>query len=442
MNIMANPHQEIEDLEIRSEDVQEILGTPPPWMLRFGNLLALVMLVVLGWLSYWIKYPDVVEGDIRISFKNPPYRLVAQQGNYIQEVLVRNNQKVVRNQALIVFRNNADFRQVLALEDRILSLNKFDDSTLMAFDLDRTMAIGDLQEDLFAFLDSKVQLQQSRVGSSGTDIGSLQRQIGNLERVISLQRRASESLSEQIREAEQDLANAEYRMKFNQASAEDVNRFRSALKRLKDEQLDREATLKGSQSEISNLRGRINTAQSGAVRSANEAASELKESFFRLRARLETWKKNYLILSPGEGVVQIVGNNVAPELFVKEGDELIAVVPSSDQQLVGRMNLPFVGSGKVRAHQKVIVKLESLPFQEYGTVQGEVFWKSKVTRNEGERLVVPVEISFARGVTTSTGKTVDANEELVGKARIITEEKRFIERVFFKLRNLNPNYAQ
>jgi multidrug resistance efflux pump len=436
---MAKQRQEdIEDIEIRSEEVQEILGTPPPWLVRYGTLMVFVLFVTLGWMSFWIKWPEVVDDDIQISFKEPPYRLIAQQGNYIQKVLVKNNRIVKENEVLIIFRNNADYNEVLSLEDKILSLKKFDDSTLLTFEPSRDLPIGDLQEDLFKFLDSKNLYIQSMLGRyESSEPNNLRKQIANTERIISLQQQVTTTLSKQIEDAQVDLRNAEHRVKVDQISQDDANKSRNRLEDLKKDLLDQEAVIKARQSEITTMRARIGEAESGAVRNVKEAANECKDSFFRLRARLETWKKNYLLVSPGAGTVQIVGNNVSEGLFVKEGDELIAVIPASGQKMVGRMNIPFIGSGKVKAHQKVIIKLENLPFQEYGTIQGEVLWKSRVTHSENQKLVVPVEIDFPLGVVTSTGKSPDNNEELVGMARIITEEKRFIERVFQKVRAIN-----
>lgn len=55
------------DIEIRSEEVQEILGTPPAWLTRWGTLVAFFTFVVLLWTAYWIRYPDYVEGEIKVT---------------------------------------------------------------------------------------------------------------------------------------------------------------------------------------------------------------------------------------------------------------------------------------------------------------------------------------------------------------------------------------
>ncbi len=76
------------DIEIRSDEVQEILGTPPGWLVRWGTILGLFALLLLGWGSYFYKYPDVVQVDIVISSKEPPRKLVTEKSGFIQEILV------------------------------------------------------------------------------------------------------------------------------------------------------------------------------------------------------------------------------------------------------------------------------------------------------------------------------------------------------------------
>ena len=60
---------------------------------------------------------------------------------------------------------------------------------------------------------------------------------------------------------------------------------------------------------------------------------------------------------------------------------------------------------------------------------GLVSWKSKVARNEGNRVVVPIEIKLPQPLVTHTNKPIYADEELSGDARIITADRRFIERI-------------
>ena len=50
-------------VELRSEEVQEILGTPPNWLVRWGTLVVLVGFSFLLCVAWFVRYPDVVSSD-------------------------------------------------------------------------------------------------------------------------------------------------------------------------------------------------------------------------------------------------------------------------------------------------------------------------------------------------------------------------------------------
>lgn len=55
------------DIPIRDENVQEILSSTPRWMIRWGNLLFLFLVLLILFLSWLIKYPDTVSDSILIT---------------------------------------------------------------------------------------------------------------------------------------------------------------------------------------------------------------------------------------------------------------------------------------------------------------------------------------------------------------------------------------
>ena len=50
----------LDNIELRSEEVQEILEKVPHWMIRWGNVLFLALIVLLLVISWFVKYPDVI----------------------------------------------------------------------------------------------------------------------------------------------------------------------------------------------------------------------------------------------------------------------------------------------------------------------------------------------------------------------------------------------
>ncbi|MEL6864563.1 MAG: hypothetical protein AAFP19_09095, partial [Bacteroidota bacterium] len=77
-----------------TDEIQDILGHPPGWMLRWG--ISLVMLVVLiGLVIAWlIKYPDIIEAPVRLTSQHPPIEVVSQQSGKLQRLLVVDQEMV------------------------------------------------------------------------------------------------------------------------------------------------------------------------------------------------------------------------------------------------------------------------------------------------------------------------------------------------------------
>ena len=50
--------------ELRSEEVQDILTKVPHWMIRWGTVLIFTIIVMLFFVSWFVKYPDVVKTEI------------------------------------------------------------------------------------------------------------------------------------------------------------------------------------------------------------------------------------------------------------------------------------------------------------------------------------------------------------------------------------------
>ena len=50
----------LDNIELRSESVQDILSTPPHWMIRWGNTVIFVIIAMILLMSYFIKYPEFI----------------------------------------------------------------------------------------------------------------------------------------------------------------------------------------------------------------------------------------------------------------------------------------------------------------------------------------------------------------------------------------------
>ncbi|WP_158797731.1 hypothetical protein [Pedobacter sp. L105] len=64
---MLSPYNAKTEDNVHSDEIQQIITTIPPWLLRWGVLLFFILLVMMLSLSVFISYPDIVKTTLKIS---------------------------------------------------------------------------------------------------------------------------------------------------------------------------------------------------------------------------------------------------------------------------------------------------------------------------------------------------------------------------------------
>ena len=107
-------------LELRSEEVQEILGRPPKWIIRIG--ISFIFIIVIGLFigSYYIKYPDILQSTIVVTTENLPAGVTAKASGRIDTLLVSEKSMVQKGELLAVIENPAHFDDILLLKKKIV----------------------------------------------------------------------------------------------------------------------------------------------------------------------------------------------------------------------------------------------------------------------------------------------------------------------------------
>ena len=58
------------NISLRSEEVQEIMGEVPAKIVRWGTTIIFIIIIILIAGSYLFKYPEVINSDIKITIEN------------------------------------------------------------------------------------------------------------------------------------------------------------------------------------------------------------------------------------------------------------------------------------------------------------------------------------------------------------------------------------
>ena len=153
--------------------------------------------------------------------------------------------------------------------------------------------------------------------------------------------------------------------------------------------------------------------------------TQLLNAVALLDAALAEWESTYLLTAPTDGTVAFMQLWKENQLTTA-GETMFVVVPQRESAPVGKASLPMQGSGKVRVGQRVVVRLDAFPEQEFGFLEGLVESISPVPDEEGNFVV---EVALPHGLKTHYGKELPVMKVMSGTADIVTKERSLLQRI-------------
>lgn len=426
LKISDNDRQKARDLELRSEKLRDILGQVPGWVVRYGTLIICLVLVVLFLGSYLLRYPDIIPAKLVLTTERPPAQLIAKSSSKIDKILVDDKAWVDEGQVMVVLQSSADYEDVIRL-DRLMG-NRFDFDTLLAVHFPEKMNLGRVQEAYAVFQkglqENRVFLEQDYHNKMirfnevklGKSLDLLEVRSGEFEasrKVYQLARKDYERDSALFQQSPQS---------FSPAELEDSER----------EMLEKYRSFKSAQTqtataelEVTDLEHKIIELRLEHDRTSMELRQQLQEAYEKLSGRLAEWEEQFLIRSPFDGNASFT-QIWSESQNVNAGEVVVTVLPQEKGEIIGKAVLSVGGIGKIREHQKVIIRFDNYPYMEFGTLSGEVTSIS----------LVPVEGTYAAEIRLDSGRLVtnygvelDFQQNMQGMAEIITEERTLLERI-------------
>lgn len=416
--------EEIDKIELRTEEVQEILGTPPHWLVRWGIFLIFVSVMSLLAVSWFVQYPDIVRAPITITTQNPPVKVVAATAGNLNRLLVKDKENVEANQRLAILKSVANAEEVFDLEKKLKQLKDFQPDSLSIFNFNPTQNLGELQSyyaDFVQFLeDYQLFLAQQ---TSLKKIPFLKQEIAYYQNLNTALLSKDSVLQDEIKVAESQYQRQKKVLEIGGTTITEVDKQQSALLQYQREQKNTGVNILNNEILINKLQSEISFIRQQTQELGKSKFILAKESFLSLQSQLNAWLQNYVLVAPIAGQVSF-HNYWSEQQFVPANTEVMTIVPEAFD-LVGRVFLAIEGSGKVEENQVVNIKLASFPYREYGMLKGKVKKIALAPLNEQYM----VEIELENGLTSTYNKTLVFRQEMSGTAEIITKKRRLLERV-------------
>jgi len=418
--------------ELRSEEVQDILTRVPHWMIRWGTILIFSVILMLFFVSWFLKYPDIVRTDIVITTANPPEKLIAKTTGRIETILVNDKASVSKNTTLAVIENNANYNDVFKLKN---CLNHFDlnGGGKFPFHLLVNAQLGDIESAYATFqkeytaqeLNRKLQPFQVENNAQHSENIQLKERLDILEQQKSINE--SELLLQK-----NDVNRFEILFNKGVVSAQDFESKKLGY-------LQANKNYKSLLSSISQLKSALiantKSSQSNEINSTKENVNldrSVTQSFYQLKKAIKDWELVYTLKSSVTGVVTFLQIWTKNQTIIS-GDNVFSIIPNTKNGYVGKVKAPALNSGKIKVGQQVNIRLSNFPDREFGILKGEVRNISLVPDKDGNLLI---DVALPRGLESSYKKQIPFQQEMKGSADIVTEDLRLLERILYQFRDI------
>lgn len=412
--------------EIRSDEVQEILSSIPHWLIRWGITVVFGLVVLLLFLSWFIKYPDTINGKVTLTTEKPVIRLVAKQPGIIQDLKYSDNSVI----------NQGD--NILTISSQLSQEGK---DFLVTFTKDINRALD--AEDYSAL---RSDMCPYPIGEIHLDFNELRRKLMELKNLTSVQyaQRKGTDISKQIThykdlitatKRQLDIAENQEKIESEQLKTDLELYNNGAISRKEYEASEKNFLSVKSITEnhrktlilyditIAELSSEINSLQLEFETEHQQLIQEITILNRQIQEALNTWKSNYVLSAPISGTIVYI-NNIDENRFVKSQEELIAIIPQNEI-IIGQIKIPSAGMGKIQIGQSVKLKLDKYPSDQFGSIEGKVTAIDLLPNED----VYDVSIELTNGLTSNRGEKLAFSPEMTGTAEIITEDLRVIDRI-------------
>lgn len=414
-------------IEIRSDEVQEILSHVPNWMIRWGITLIFILILLGLLLSYIVKYPDIVEGQVVLTTEQPPSRLVSRTNGYINKLYVPNDSAVQKGDLIAEIKSPINKAAINQIQKALV----VDDKDSLLLFLEGVDDLGILQTEVNTLYNQLIEYENL------IDDNFFENSIHNLSEQIEYNTQLAQISKQELDVLEKELLNAKdkydadsllYAKKviakhtFYEKQSEYVNKkqLQIGVKKTYVQHKIAASTLEQQKIDL------INSFKN----QRNSLEANIESTKKSIKSMIESWGQDYTIVAPNDGKVSYL-TNLNNEQYVENQQPLFAVIPENEK-VIAIIKILDAAFGKIEKGQKVRMKFSNYPYQQFGQLVGSVVEISKVPSEEGYF----VKVSLENGLTTTYNQQIEYKPEMTGIAEVVTEDLRLIERIFNNFRKV------
>jgi len=327
----------------------------------------LFVIVLAGFLL--IKHPDAVTGNIRMVAHNQPFELLAPHTGKLM-LLKYTNDSVYSSQDIAYISNSADYHTmdslIVILREREYfriygALNNHETMKGLGMLSNSCITLRAAIYKYMTFHDTSLFEESKR---------QLETEIATLKEQIDLQTDFLEIEQATLKIALQSFKEDSLLYGKNAITKTDFDRSYKMLLAQQGQYVGARNTLLAYKKEKVTKELKL---QELAVDNANNTETlqqEVEQAIYMLQNDIETWRKQYVITSPIDGMLEIV-TSVEDRQIVTQDSPVLRVLPIN-KDITGQILFTSKEAGEIQDNASIKIYLDSYPKSQNGYLSGHI----------------------------------------------------------------------
>jgi len=379
-------------------------------------------LIVLVGMTAFIHYPDTVSTRLKINAINAPKVVVTRTAGNVIKLLAKEGQQVKAGETLAWMESTAKHEDVLNLLQnltRLRSEQQLNSMSIMSLNALNFLELGELQSTFQSFYQAYLTYKSAIEGGiflkrKAYLLKEMNYAGAQIKQIKEQQELRIQELQLATNEIEMYRKLAERRviapMELKRQESIYLNK-QQPLQQLAGSILSNESSLVIRQKELSELENQI-----------IEEKSKFMQALNSLISSAEAWKVQYVMTTPINGKLNYA-SILQENQYIQSNEELFYINPGSTD-FFGEMGILQNNIGKVKVGQKVLIKMSTYPFQEYGTLKGVI---KSITEVPIKDSVFLSQVLIKR---TEKDSLIKLKIGMRGEAQVITDDVSLLKRLW------------
>lgn len=366
---MTDKHYNTSD-DIHSEDLQEIISTPPSWLLKRGISFVLLTVLLIFGLSALIKFPEILTNGMKITTDNAPKVIINKISGNLVRITIKEGEQVGAGDVLGYMESTANHDQVLQLLQLLIELrngNHVATGKLNELTSPTNLKLGELQDAYQNFYQAYLSYQSVKEGGISLKRRKiLEEEIANIKKQNLLAQQTHDLQNKEIELAKESYEKYKILAERKVISPMELQKQEALLlaklqilPQAESMILSNKAGALARDRELAELDNKIEEEKKKFVQSMNSLISEA-----------ENWKQKYVLSSTSKGRV-VYGSVLQENQYLVQSTEVFYIY-AENSNYFGEIHLPQRDFGRIKIGQDVLIKVRSYPYEEYGFLRGKI----------------------------------------------------------------------